>query len=149
MYQGDIILDHVQQIPASGGPRPASVGIAYAQYLWPKIGSVYEVAYTIDPASGDLTNLNGAISQRRFHGHALRIKSMPRNAGRRRQVHVQRNLHAQRDGRYYGSRNGDAQRAVRSSRNQADRHRPVGKGRQARAAAEEAPKRGSERRIGQ
>ena len=33
------------------------------KYLWPKVGSVYQVPYIIDPASGDLTNLNTAITQ--------------------------------------------------------------------------------------
>ena len=61
VYQGDILLDHVEQSP--NGARPQSIGIAYAQYLWPKVGSVYQVPYIIDPASGDLTNLNAAISQ--------------------------------------------------------------------------------------
>jgi hypothetical protein len=62
IYQGDIVLDNVRQSPnqASGID---SVGIAYSQYLWPKVGSVYQVPYIIDAASGDLTNLNNAISQ--------------------------------------------------------------------------------------
>ncbi len=63
IYQGDIILDHVGQSPEAAGPRPQSVGVAYSQYFWPKVGSVYQVPYTIDPSSGDLTNLNTAISQ--------------------------------------------------------------------------------------
>ncbi len=36
---------------------------AYSSYFWPKVGSVYQIPYIIDPASGDLTNLNTAISQ--------------------------------------------------------------------------------------
>ena len=62
IYQGDIVLDSVRQSPnqASGID---GVGIAYSQYLWPKVGSVYQVPYIIDAASGDLTNLNNAISQ--------------------------------------------------------------------------------------
>ena len=39
------------------------MGLAYTQYLWPKVGGIYEVPYIIDPSSGDLTNLNTAISQ--------------------------------------------------------------------------------------
>ena len=61
VYQGDILLDNVQQSP--NGPGIDSVGVAYSGYLWPKVGSVYQVPYIIDPASGDLTNLNTAISQ--------------------------------------------------------------------------------------
>jgi hypothetical protein len=61
VYQGDILLDHLEASP--NGPHSQSVGIAYSQYLWPKVGSVYQVPYTIDPASGDVTNLNAAISQ--------------------------------------------------------------------------------------
>jgi hypothetical protein len=60
IYQGDILLDHVEQSP--NGPQSQSFGIAYAQYMWPKVGSVYQVPYIIDPSSGDMTNLNTAIS---------------------------------------------------------------------------------------
>lgn len=62
IFQGDIILDHVQQLPASGH-QSQSLGVAYAQYLWPKVGGVASIPYTIEPSSGDLTNLNTAISQ--------------------------------------------------------------------------------------
>ncbi len=51
IFQGDIILDHVQQLPGSGAVGD-SLGVAYPQYLWPKVGSVYQVPYTIDPSSG-------------------------------------------------------------------------------------------------
>ncbi len=61
IYQGDILLDHLQESP--NGPLGQSLGVAYGQYLWPKVGSVYQIPYVIDPASGDLTNLNTAISQ--------------------------------------------------------------------------------------
>ena len=61
IFQGDIILDHVQSLPSRF--QTESLGVAYAQYLWPKVGSVYEVPYTIDPSSGDMANLNTAISQ--------------------------------------------------------------------------------------
>jgi hypothetical protein len=61
VYQGDILLDHVEQSP--NGPHSQSVGVGYSQYLWPKVGSVYQIPYIIDPASGDLTNLNNAITQ--------------------------------------------------------------------------------------
>ena len=62
VFQGDIILDHVDEQP-SGRAIGNSMGLAYTQYLWPKVGSVYEVPYIIDPSSGDVSNLNTAISQ--------------------------------------------------------------------------------------
>jgi hypothetical protein len=61
VYQGDILLDHVEESP--NGPQSQSLGIAYGQYLWPKVGNVYQVPYVIDPSSGDMANLNTAISQ--------------------------------------------------------------------------------------
>jgi len=61
IYQGDILLDHVQESPNANGVF--SLGIAYSQYFWPKVGSVYRVPYVIDPASGDTTNLTAAINQ--------------------------------------------------------------------------------------
>ena len=61
IYQGDILLDNVQESP--NGPHSDSLGVGYASYLWPKVGSAYEIPYTIDPSSGDLTNLNTAIAQ--------------------------------------------------------------------------------------
>ncbi len=61
VYQGDILLDNVEQSP--NGPRSEGLGVAYSSYLWPKVGSVYQIPYIIDPASGDLTNLNTAIAQ--------------------------------------------------------------------------------------
>jgi Astacin (Peptidase family M12A)/Abnormal spindle-like microcephaly-assoc'd, ASPM-SPD-2-Hydin len=60
VYQGDILLDHVEQSP--NGPQAQSFGIAYSEYMWPLVGSVYQIPYTIDPSSGDMTNLNTAIS---------------------------------------------------------------------------------------
>ncbi len=62
MFQGDIILDHVQQLPGSGMVGD-SLGVAYPQYLWPKVGSVYQVPYTVDPASGDQSNIQTAVAQ--------------------------------------------------------------------------------------
>jgi len=61
IYEGDIVLDNVQESPNPGGT--GSLTVAYSNYLWPKVGNVYQVPYVIDPASGDLTNLNAAISQ--------------------------------------------------------------------------------------
>lgn len=61
VYQGDILLDHVEQSP--NAHQSEGLGITYSQYLWPNVGGVYEIPYIIDPSSGDLTNLNTAISQ--------------------------------------------------------------------------------------
>ncbi len=60
IYQGDILLDHVEQSP---NVQSEGVGVAYSSYLWPQVDGVSAIPYTIDPASGDLTNLNTAISQ--------------------------------------------------------------------------------------
>jgi hypothetical protein len=62
IFQGDIILDHVDQLPYNG-PIQNGMGLAYTQYLWPKVGSVYQVPYIIDPSSGDQANLNTAIGE--------------------------------------------------------------------------------------
>ena len=61
VYQGDVLLDNVQQSPNGAGTN--GFGIAYSQYLWPKVGGIAQVPYTIEPLSGDLTNLNTAITQ--------------------------------------------------------------------------------------
>jgi len=61
IYQGDILLESVQEKPNPPGEN--SVGIAFPQYLWPKVGNVYQVPYTIDEASGDVTNIKAAITQ--------------------------------------------------------------------------------------
>ena len=60
IFQGDIILekvDHVSPVDLD------SFGVAYAQYLWPKVGNQYQIPYLIGGGSGNLTNLNNAISQ--------------------------------------------------------------------------------------
>jgi len=63
IHEGDIILDNVQPVTAGmGGVKPDSIGIAYSQYMWPKVGSVYEIPYVIDPSSGDVANIDAAIS---------------------------------------------------------------------------------------
>jgi hypothetical protein len=61
IFEGDIVLEQVEQSP--NGNENYSLGLAYTNFLWPKVGSVYQVPYTINPASGDLTNLNAALSQ--------------------------------------------------------------------------------------
>jgi hypothetical protein len=60
VYQGDILLDHVEESP--NAPGNYSLGVAYSSYLWPKVGSVYQIPYVIDPTSGDTTNLGSAIT---------------------------------------------------------------------------------------
>ncbi len=59
--EGDIGLDHIaQKLPESGTP---SGTLDYLQYLWPKVGSVYQIPYTIHAGMVDLTNIGLAISQ--------------------------------------------------------------------------------------
>ncbi len=60
-FQGDIILERVETIDPQR-PLP-SYGIDYAKYLWLKVGSQYQIPYVIASGSGDLTNLNNAITQ--------------------------------------------------------------------------------------
>jgi hypothetical protein len=61
IFQGDIILEKVDPIdPQRALP---SFGIDYAQYLWLKVGSQYQIPYVIAAGSGDLTNLNAALAQ--------------------------------------------------------------------------------------
>ncbi len=55
LYEGDIVLGKVDSIVE--GAAGNGITIAYAQYLWPKVGGVYHVPYQIDPASGDVTTL--------------------------------------------------------------------------------------------
>jgi hypothetical protein len=61
VFQGDIILERVETIDPQR-PLP-SYGVDYAKYLWPKVGSQYQIPYVIASGSGDLTNLNNAIAQ--------------------------------------------------------------------------------------
>jgi hypothetical protein len=79
IYQGDIILDHLQPMPGVDAqaaaaqaaieqnsqiarPMPMSVGVAYPSTLWPKVGGVYQVPYVITSDGGD-ANLTPAITQ--------------------------------------------------------------------------------------
>jgi Astacin (Peptidase family M12A)/IPT/TIG domain/Abnormal spindle-like microcephaly-assoc'd, ASPM-SPD-2-Hydin/Divergent InlB B-repeat domain len=60
MFDGDIVLDHVdQKIPTVNN---FGATIDYLQFRWPLVGSVYQIPYMIDPASGDVANINTAIS---------------------------------------------------------------------------------------
>jgi astacin (peptidase family M12A)/IPT/TIG domain-containing protein/dockerin type I repeat protein len=81
IFQGDIILNKIDSIDpkhsqSSFGPN--SVGLDYSQYLWPRVGNQYQIPYVIDPASGNLTNLNTAISQ--FNSTFSNIKFVARTA---------------------------------------------------------------------
>jgi hypothetical protein len=60
-FQGDVILERVETIDPQR-PLP-SYGVDYAKYLWPKVGSQYQIPYVIASGSGDLSNLNNAIAQ--------------------------------------------------------------------------------------
>lgn len=60
MFDGDIVLDHVtQEIPMVNN---FGATLDYLQFRWPLVGKVYQIAYMIDPASGDVANINSAIS---------------------------------------------------------------------------------------
>ncbi|HWY20406.1 MAG TPA: choice-of-anchor D domain-containing protein [Candidatus Acidoferrum sp.] len=59
MFEGDIALEHLDHklpLPTDGGM------LSYLQYRWPLVGSVYQIPYIIDPASGDVANINTAVS---------------------------------------------------------------------------------------
>ena len=61
IFQGDIVLEKVDPIDPQR-PLP-SFGIDYSKYLWPKVGNQYQIPYVIASGTGDLTNLNAAITQ--------------------------------------------------------------------------------------
>ena len=61
IFQGDVVLEKVDPIDPQR-PLP-SLGIDYAKYLWPKVGTQYQIPYVIASGSGDTTNLNAAITQ--------------------------------------------------------------------------------------
>ena len=61
IFEGDIILDHVQTIAPGGNGVGPSIGIAYPQYFWPKNASgVAEIPYVVTAGA---TNLNAALTQ--------------------------------------------------------------------------------------
>jgi hypothetical protein len=64
IFQGDIILDHVQKKPSIQTVQPlASFGIAYDQYLWPKVSGVAQVPYIItQPAPAELDDAISAFN---------------------------------------------------------------------------------------
>ncbi len=61
MFDGDIVLDHVDQKLPGKNYHPGAT-IDYLQYRWLLTGSVFEIPYMIDPASGDAANINAAVS---------------------------------------------------------------------------------------
>jgi hypothetical protein len=61
IFQGDIVLEKIASIDPQL-PLP-SFGIDYSQYLWLKTGNQYQIPYVIASGSGNLTNLNTAITQ--------------------------------------------------------------------------------------
>jgi Astacin (Peptidase family M12A)/Divergent InlB B-repeat domain len=79
IFQGDIILEKVdpidsqRQLPSFGVD---SAGVAYAQYLWPKVGSQYQIPYIVTSGTGNLNNLNSAIAQ--FNNTFSNIKFVAR-----------------------------------------------------------------------
>jgi hypothetical protein len=74
IFQGDIVLEKVEAINPQL-PLPPSYGVGYSQYLWPKVGSQYQIPYVIASGSGDLANLNAAIAQ--FNGTFSNIQFVP------------------------------------------------------------------------
>jgi len=59
VYQGDILLDNIQNSPNGAGTD--SQGVGPSRYLWQQTG-VYQVPYMIDSQSGDVANIQTAIS---------------------------------------------------------------------------------------
>src|SRR5712692_681996 len=84
IFQGDIILEKVSPIdsqrqqPSSGVDSSSvdSASVAYTKYLWPKVGNQYQIPYIITSGSGDLSNLNTAITQ--FNNTFSNIKFVAR-----------------------------------------------------------------------
>jgi hypothetical protein len=77
IFQGDIVLERLET-PDPRHPFHASIGIAYGQYLWPKVGSTYQIPYVIAASSADLANLNVAITQ--FNSTFSNIQFVARTA---------------------------------------------------------------------
>jgi hypothetical protein len=61
IFEGDIALEHVDQKLPEKNLQPGGT-LDYLQYRWPKVGSVYQIPYTIDPSSGDVAHINAAVS---------------------------------------------------------------------------------------
>ncbi len=79
VFQGDIVLEKIDPIDLQHRRSAAGVdsfSIDYSQYLWPRVGNQYQIPYIIGAGSGDLTNLNTAISQ--FNSTFANIKFVTR-----------------------------------------------------------------------
>ena len=84
IFQGDIIFERVGPVDSQGQFASSqidsasidSVSVAYPQYLWPKVGNQYQIPYITTAGSGDLTNLNSAITQ--FNNTFSNIKFVAR-----------------------------------------------------------------------
>jgi hypothetical protein len=61
IFEGDIALEHVDQKLPEKNLQPGAT-LDYLQYRWPQVGSVYQIPYSIDPSSGDVANINAAVS---------------------------------------------------------------------------------------
>jgi uncharacterized repeat protein (TIGR01451 family) len=65
VVEGDIILGTAAQLAASAPPGPGSgassdgFSLGYVSQLWPEVGGVYQIPYTIETAA---TNLSAALS---------------------------------------------------------------------------------------
>jgi Astacin (Peptidase family M12A) len=61
IFEGDIALERVDQKLPEKNLQPGAT-LDYLQYRWPRVGSVYQIPYSIDPSSGDVANINAAVS---------------------------------------------------------------------------------------
>jgi len=62
IFQGDIILEKVTPVDPQG-VQSNSFSVGYSTYLWPKVGTQYQIPYEITSGTGDLSNLTAAIAQ--------------------------------------------------------------------------------------
>ncbi len=78
IFQGDILLEKIEPIltETKQSPEPTSFGIAYGQYLWPRVGNQYQIPYVIVAGSGNESNLNAAIAQ--FNSTFTDLQFVPR-----------------------------------------------------------------------
>ena len=60
IFEGDIVLDHVEDITAGGSGF--GVGVGYGASLWPKVGSVFQVPYTITSGGQQVTDSIAAFN---------------------------------------------------------------------------------------
>jgi hypothetical protein len=62
MFEGDIALERIDHKLPLAGAAPSGT-LDYLQYIWPKVGSVHQIPYIVDPANVDIDNINAAIAQ--------------------------------------------------------------------------------------